>query len=649
MERSENMTPQNESEITVTNVSECKRSFGQCVKHLLFGGSRPILRELFSLGMHFLSLLGIDVVFRYIYAQNNTGGFSFVPPTLFSVFWALLLASVAIILPRLARRIYIISTTFIFGFMAILHGFFSGFFGHYMSFSAIMFAGDGAAFFDWSYFGDIPKKFIAVVLLCIFVSVFAALILPKTKRFLIRSGITLLLAVICIICINLVEYCYFEHEEHGYIVYNSSSSIPERYEDFTDYKLCMHMCGLYQYTFRDIYISTGLQNFVDKIVNRGRVDELDEYYSSKVIDEDNEMTGKLSGKDLLVIQLESIDTWMINDAAMPTLNAVREQSVDFTQFYAPKYLVAATFNSENVVNTGTISPLNSSRLDYFRETYYPYSLPNLFKNDGYVVNSYHRSSGEIYNRGSIHTNWGYESYNSHGNMQMSEPDMDSSLMDAFEMFCPNESYMSFIITYTGHGPYTAENEVVKRHEAVIRERVGNTEYDDEYIYALCHAYETDLFVKALIERLEAEGRLQDTAILFYTDHYDHYVTGEGLLEELKGTDDTNLMCHVPCFIYSPVLEAQKVDKVIATYDILPTIVNLFGFDNDGRYYFGNDAFSKNGGYVIFKDRSWYDGKTYYKIDSSKITKETKARNEEISERLDACWDTVKYDYFRIKE
>ncbi|MBQ3183034.1 MAG: sulfatase-like hydrolase/transferase [Clostridia bacterium] len=614
------------------------------IRNILFGDRHPLLRSALSVLIHVLCLMTLDVSFRVIYEKNNTSPLPDLVPFYTSLFWCIILAGFALILPRILRRIYVIVTTLFFGVLVIVHACLDSFFGQYMSFSSVMFADDGAAFFDLSYF-KIPKKLIALILLSIVLSVIAALILAKSKKYLISALAAILLVAVGITGIALYSNSYFKGESGG-ITWESTKSPADHYDDFSDYHLCMHMCGLYQYTFRDLYVSTGAVDTVEKLINKGRIDELDEYYSSKPIDPDNEMTGIFKDKNLLLVQLESIDTWMVNEVSMPSLYSVTNKGINFTSFYAPKYLWASTFNTENVVNTGMISPMNSSKTGYFTKTDYPYSMPNMFKAEGYTVNSFHRSGRGIYNRGDVHENWGYTKYYSGAEMKLSDLDMDSALIEAYDMYAPAERFMSFIITYTGHGPYNAEHEAVKKYEDIIRPKLPE-DAEDEYVWALCYAYETDVFIGSLIEKLEAEDRLKDTVLIFYTDHYDHYVTDNAILTKYKGTSDTNLMCNVPFVIYSEELEPMTVDKVTATYDILPTVVNLFGMDNDGRYYIGNDAFSDNGGYVIFADRSWYDGSVYSKSDTMSFDL-IEQRSTEIDERLNACWDSIKFDYFKDK-
>ena len=606
---------------------------------------KGIWRDLVVSGMFFASLMTIDIAFRLIYSRNNTSPLPFYASFLASFFWCLLFTGISVVLPRLARRIYIITVTSVFSVLAAVHAVMDSFFGQYMSFSSFMFADDGARYFDWSYF-DISKKLVVILILCILLSVGAAVLAPKSKKYNIRGIAAAVTAAVSILGVCITVNQTFA-DDFGGILWNSTKSHADYYDDFSDYRLCMHMCGLYHYTFRDLYISTGFRDTVEQLAGKGRIEELDRYYASKEIDPDNEMTGVLKGKNLIVVQLESIDSWLLCDTAMPTLSALRKQSIDFTSFYAPKYLWAATFSSENAVNTGVLTPMNSSKMAYFTDTAYPDSLPNLFKEAGYTVNSFHRSAGGMYNRREIHESWGYENYYAGEDLKLSDLDMDSAMIEAYDIFAPDSKFMSFIITYTGHGPYTSEGKAVQKHEETILSKL-QSDIVDEYVWAMCHAYETDLFVKALMEKLEADGRLEDTAILFYTDHYDHYITTEGLLEEQKGTDDTNLMGNVPCFIYSKDLEAQTVDKPISTYDVLPTLVNMFGFECDGRYYLGNDAFSDNGGYVIFRDMSWYDGETYFNITEDKPTDLARKRNKEIDQRLDACWDSIKFNYFENK-
>ena len=614
------------------------------LKKLLFGGNRPVIRNILSALFYCIALLALDLGFRFIFKDGVVPLTKDHVPFLFSLCWCAILTALSFLLPRLVRRIYLILTVLIYSVFAFAHAIFYTFNGTYLTLSQAIFAGEGAAFFDWSYF-SISKKLVVIILGAIFLSVIAALIIPKTKYSIIRIICALLAFGLGIAGINIIKDKSFT--EDGSLVWNSARTPLEIYESFNDTRSCLHMMGLYQYTFKDVANVTGLADLIATIQSGDTIEALDDYYESREIDPDNEMTGIFKDKNLIFIQLESIDTWMVNETAMPFLYGLRNESINFESFYAPKFLAASTFNTENIANTGLVTPMNSAKLSYFTDNYYPYSAANLFLSEGYEVESFHRSVASIYSRGLSHENWGYTKYYNGYDMGMEDLNLDTHMMAAYEEMTDGDKFMSFVITYSGHGPYDGESVEVSSYYDIIRSKLPE-DVKEEYIYALCHAYETDQFLKMLCERLEEDGLLEDTVLVMYSDHYDHYVTDESILIENKGGSDKNLWCNIPFIIYNKSVEPMTVEKTVSTFDILPTIVNLFDLDYDGRHYVGNDAFSENGGYAFFQNHSWIEDGVYFNVDTSTPTEESKKRNEEIAERLNMNWDTVKTDYFAKK-
>lgn len=615
------------------------------IKNLLFADNHRKLRNLISGILYALSLLLLDIGFRFIYSEGVTLLLADYVTLFFSLACIAILTAISFLLPRLIRRIYQIASVSVFAIFAVVHAFFYSFNGTYLTISSVIFAGDAAAFFDWSYF-TIPKKFILLVFIVLFLAVISALIIPITKYNWVRVISATLAIIAGFVGFALCKRTYLSEE--GGLSWDSARMPVEIYESFSDSRTCLHMVGLIQYTFRDISNATGLTDLIETITSGDDLGKLDEYYANKQIDPDNEMTGIHEDKNLILIQLESIDSWMVNDVAMPFFAKLQREGINFTDFYAPKFMPASTFNTELIVNTGLITPMNSAKISYFTENYYPYSAANLFKDKGYLVESYHRSTGTIYNRGSAHTNWGYEKYNNGFAMNMENLDLDTHMMAAYDQFVKDDKFMSFIITYSGHGPYSPDRVEVKEYYDIIKPQLPS-DAEEEYIYALCHAYETDQFIKMLVERLEADGKLEDTVLVFYADHYDHYISDQSILAKYKGNVyDSNLWSNIPFTIYHKGTSAMTVQKTVSSLDVLPTIVNLFNLNTDGRYYIGNDAFSQNGGYVFFQNNSWIEGDTYFNVDSSTPTELSKQRAKEIYDRLNMSLDTVKIDYFAKK-
>lgn len=120
-------------------------------------------------------------------------------------------------------------------------------------------------------------------------------------------------------------------------------------------------------------------------------------------------------------------------------------------------------------------------------------------------------------------------------------------------------------------------------------------------------WSTDLFIQELVERLEADGLMESTVLIFYADHYNYYLMNDPLNMEIKGVDTYNQLSHTNWFICGGGVGAEQVDKVTSSLDMAPTIANLFGLEADYTAYLGSDAFGPDGGYVFFPDNSWYDG------------------------------------------
>ena len=105
---------------------------------------------------------------------------------------------------------------------------------------------------------------------------------------------------------------------------------------------------------------------------------------------------------------------------------------------------------------------------------------------------------------------------------------------------------------------------------------------------------------------------------------------------------------------------QIIDKVCSSVDILPTLLNLFGFDFDSRLYAGRDIFSGEEGMVIFNDRSFITDKVIY----DRKTKETvwknpqewdeaskeaylEAQKQEVKDRYNFSAYILRNDYYSL--
>lgn len=604
----------------------------------------------------FLAYFFLDFSLRLFYgAMSNVSLWAW-QPLVFTLLWSGTMTAIAALLPRTGRRIFLLVTFVPFALLTIAHCVLYQLTGTCFSFADLAYAGDGARFVSAAYFHLKVGQWLSIAV-CLALMLCAVIFTPPThvgRRGRIAAAV---LAAACAAGIFVVHTTQMprggavEHSE--YLAWDNAEShdtLADAYAEFTNANRCLMFSGLYQYTVRGAVVTLWPQTTADT----ERIAELDAYYAAHPKQAaDTPMAGAFAGKNLILIMMESVDDWLVAPEYMPNLYRLEQEGVYFQNYYAPIFLAAATFNSEFTANTGMIAPEYQVRNSYYSEHALPYSLPNLFRDAGYCARSFHAANPNIYNRGQIHLNFGYESYNDYGDLGMDDYMLDSQLLRGYDQIVSDEPFFSFIITYSGHGPYTTEQQNISephldRARAVIDYSTVpyTTEAQkEEYTRAVAQAMETDAFIGVLRERLEADGHAEDTVLVLFTDHYCKYFSDTELIEAIKGETDRNMLSNVPFVIWTEGIAPQVYDKYVSTMDIAPTIVDLFSLDADLRYYIGNDMFGPDGGVVYFRNYAWYDGKTYDTGNDASTNPAALAMREQVREQIDVSQDTFRYDYF----
>jgi phosphoglycerol transferase MdoB-like AlkP superfamily enzyme len=351
--------------------------------------------------------------------------------------------------------------------------------------------------------------------------------------------------------------------------------------------------------------------------------------------------------------MESIDSWLITEDVMPTLYKMMNEGINFTNHYSVMYDSGATFNSEFMINTGYMTPFNGGLAAYtYGDNKYPYSLANLFKNSGYVVNQFHYNDGKFYNREQMSKAYGYNNYYSGKELGNDDSIKDSLFMSEDKLanlMLPNQKFMSFFTTYSAHMPYTLDSEECSL--VISGEERKDASKDEERACIKAQAGETDNFFKLLLANLAKKNMLDNTAIIGVADHYTYAFTNQDLVYELKGINDNNLIHKVPFFIWSNDVDYSEITSANSNIDVLPTIANLFDLSYNPKYYLGSNILDPNyDSFVFFRDYSWYDGNTYYKngqiAQGDNVSDEyIKERNNEINNILDINKKVLETNYF----
>ena len=104
------------------------------------------------------------------------------------------------------------------------------------------------------------------------------------------------------------------------------------YERFSSSAYDLALTGPYQFVLRDAWLSVAPDGDA-----QNQLAAIDEFFSARAAHQDNAMTGLLAGKNLILVQLESIDDFVLNEQNTPTLARLQSEGINFSEFYTPQY------------------------------------------------------------------------------------------------------------------------------------------------------------------------------------------------------------------------------------------------------------------------------------------------------------------------
>lgn len=437
--------------------------------------------------------------------------------------------------------------------------------------------------------------------------------------------------------------------------WNTWRNFKNVYINFNDNNKSMAVAGLYEYTVRNFYI-TFLKE--EEVHDDSEVKFLEDVFLEEE-EHNNEYTGIFAGKNVIFLQLEGIDDWLVTEEGMPNLYRLMHEGINFSNHYSYYNGGGSTFNSEFAVNTGYLTPITYTKNAYtFNKNNFDYGMAKLFKNLGYKINAFHMNSSEYYSRGINYKNWGYDKYfglKDLGDYKDETYYLDTELIknETFykNMFPTDTNFVDYIITYSNHIPFSQTKGVCKMlTEDTVEEGTTLNEED----CARIQAKETDDMIGLLIQALEDNNLIDNTVIVAYADHYLYTLTDKTILAKYKETSN-NLINHTPFFIWSKGIESTNITSVTSQLNILPTVLNLFGMYEHPSYYIGTDALDPNyEGIAFFSDYSWYDGNVY--VQDGVVTNNGKISPEELEEKNNYVNYIIKkndlvlkYDYFKTIE
>jgi len=603
----------------------------------------------------------LDIFTRYFGRKTDFFKLDALVPNLFTIIWIILILGVCLSFKNNKRKIvysiFIIISMIFFLVNNVYYSVTDSFF----DFSLLELASEGSSYLLDSVINADKIIFIILFIVSI-ITIFIVKYMPISKK----NNFGFFTVGFMIFIIMHLFIPTLLGDANSDLSWNTWRNPRNIYISFNDNNKSMSLAGLYEYTFRNFYITYLKEQKTD---NEEEKEFLELVYNIEEENYKTKYTGLFEGKNIIFLQLEGVDSWLINESDTPTLYGMLSNSFVFNNHYSYYNGGGSTFNSEFAINTGYLTPISYTQNAYtFNKNNFDYSLANLFKDKGYSVNAFHMNTSEYYSRGINYSNWGYDNYyglKDLGTYNDSSYELDRELIlneTFYEKLVPEEgNFLNYIITYSNHTPFSYEKGVCKKlvyedaTKDLTEEEIALGQYEipvlSEEECVRRQVKETDYMVSLLLQMLKDKNVIDDTVIVLFADHYLYTLSDKTILDKYKNTEN-NLINNTPFFIWSNGMNKTNINQVTSQLNILPTVLNLFGMEYHPNYYIGEDALNPNyKGYVFFSDYSWYDGNVY--VDGGIITNGKKMdpvtleeKNYFINHIIRKNDLTLKYNYFK---
>ncbi|MDZ5253186.1 LTA synthase family protein [Clostridium sp. LIBA-8841] len=340
--------------------------------------------------------------------------------------------------------------------------------------------------------------------------------------------------------------------------------------------------------------------------------QIKEYYDFKNENlPDNEYKGMFKGKNLVVIQVESLEDFVINQKIdgqeiTPNINKLLNNSIYFPNIFE-QVNEGTSSDSDLMVNTSML-PLRQGST-FFRNPATTYnSMPNILEKDGYSTIAIHPDKGSFWNYAQGLTGIGFDKFVDYYSFNHDETiGMGISDGSYFKQVAPmlkemKQPFYAFTVTLTSHGPFDLPKD--------YRELKLSPELDNNVLGGYFQSvHYTDAQIGMFIDLLEKEGLLENTVVAIEGDHTGPHKYYNSNIESLSNPESwwlDNGNHTVPLVIYNPSVKTPVKDDVYGgQIDIMPTLLYLLGVDNNvyQNTALGRNLLNTNRSYAVLTDRT----------------------------------------------
>lgn len=336
-----------------------------------------------------------------------------------------------------------------------------------------------------------------------------------------------------------------------------------------------HFVDAYSFFFEDM--NTSLSSKDKK--------EITQWYKDKQENlPDNKYKSMFKGKNLLILQIESLENFVINQSVegqeiTPNLNRLLKNSLYFSNIYE-QVNTGCSSDADLMTNT-SVYPIRKGST-FFRYPNNKYnSLPKLMQSMGYTTTAIHSDKGGYWNWAPSLKSIGFQK--TMDSKYFVQDDMIGlGLSDAsyFRQLVPviesqKQPFYTFAVTLTSHSPFNLPQRLrtMKLDKGLDSNRLGG------YFQS---AHYTDEQIGKFLNELDNKHLLDNTVVVIYGDHCGVHKYYQDELNNIKPQENWWLEKNkrVPLIIYQKNAAAEKLTVTGGQIDIMPTIAYLMGIDEN---------------------------------------------------------------------
>lgn len=388
---------------------------------------------------------------------------------------------------------------------------------------------------------------------------------------------------------------------------------------------------------------------------------LDNYFSQVPGTKQNEYTGMLRDYNLIFICAESFSPAAVDPVYTPTLYKLTHEGFLFENYYTtfPNTTTDGEYTLTQGLYPDSTKDKYSSSMMASAKNYLPFALGNFFQREFGVKSwGYHNNVGNYYRRELSHPNMGYEMKFNKDGMTFTGywPTSDLEMMEqSVDDYINEDQFHAYYMTFSGHYQYNPEdNGIVRKHYNSLAD--SPWEQMSQKGYIACHI-ELDRALEYLLQRLEEAGVADKTAIVMASDHTPYGLSKENYFEMIGEEEDffgwykSDLI-----FWVGGMEEPVPVKEYCSTADILPTVLNLWGFPYDSRLYPGTDVFSDGVHAAVLVDHSFLTDKVWFNSNTGEIRYQVpveevpetyvESMNQLIASRFEFSAEILRNNYYQ---